>query len=136
MGQSRAMVWLFQQGVLMFRVRTTAFTLTGQAEVAMPDGTLASISYRLAADKCRDGCGVILQGKAQVIDHVLRHHAVSLQVAPELKLNFKYAGQDKNRPRLIYTGANPLKKRRRVRVRKPADRQAGTKQAGPGRKSF
>jgi hypothetical protein len=28
----------------MFRVRTTAFTLTGRAEVAMPDGTHASVT--------------------------------------------------------------------------------------------
>ena len=34
----------FSGGCLMFRVRTTAFTLTGRAEVAMPDGTHASVT--------------------------------------------------------------------------------------------
>jgi hypothetical protein len=100
----------------MFRVRTTAFTLFGHAEVAMPDGKSAFVTYRLDADKRWDGCGVILRGKPGVIDHVLRHNAVCVEVTPELDLHFKYTGQSKKRPTLIYAGANPLKKRRRRRV--------------------
>jgi hypothetical protein len=84
--------------------------------VAMPDGKSVIVTYRLDADKRWDGCGVILRGKPGVINHLLRHNAVCVEVTPELDLHFKYTGQSKKRPTLIYAGANPLKKRRRRRV--------------------
>ena len=78
-GQPRAMVWLFFRRVPYVprandRIHAHRASRGGDAGW----DTCIGDTYRLGADKRWDRCGVTLRGKPGVIDHVLRHGAVSV----------------------------------------------------------
>jgi hypothetical protein len=97
----------------MLRLKTTASTFTGRAELVMPNGKVAFLWYRLERQGKTNGFNATLRGKPRVIDHAQHQATISLQLMPKVQLFFKCVQRKKSPPQLIYLGTNPPKKRRR-----------------------